>query len=402
MTGALKTSGSKLVVAAKHARVVPMGLALIVPLAPLCGCGSSDGEATAANKSPELAKIINVEVTSLVPSSFEEFVRLTGAVKAEYDVVLSAEEPGRIERFYADKGDRVRKGQRLVKINDDLLRATLAEAEAESALAHELYERQREVWEKHKIGTEIAYLERKRGAAQVDARLVRLRERLDNTLLVAPFDGVLDQRYIEEDELASMGTRIVRVLDPRNLKITVGVPERFAPDIGVGSRAEIVFDVLRGHQVDGVVRFASASVNPDNRTFEVEIDVGNPEGIIKPEMIANVRIVRNALDAVLVAPQQAVRRTEDGFVAYVAASGEQGPVAEERFLTLGPSYANHVVVEKGLRAGDRLIVRGQTQLAEGSRINIVEGTRAANREAEANRDAEANRNAESAQQAVNP
>ncbi len=340
------------------------------------GCGASEGEepnANDASNAPEVVKIINVEVQSLTPSSFEEFIRLTGAVKAEHDVTLSAEEPGRIERFFVDKGDKVRKEQRIAQIDDDLLRATLAEAVAESSLAWQQFERQREVWEQHKIGTEIAYLERKRGAAQADARLTLLRKRLENTLILAPFDGVLEQRYVDADELVAPGTAVVRVLDPHNLKLSVGVPERYAPDVGVGSRAYIVFDVLPGHEFEGTVKFAAAAVDPVSRTFEVEIALENPQRRIKPEMIANVRIVRHAYDAVLVAPQQAVRRVERGFVAFVAASSEQGPIAEERLLTLGPSYANRVVVEKGLSPGDRLIVRGQTQVAQGSRIHVVEG-----------------------------
>jgi len=348
-------------------------------LAVLVGCGASEGGESGAQgaeaSGADLVKIINVEVQSLTPSAFEEFIRLTGAVKAEDDVVLSAEEPGRIERFFADKGDAVRRGQRLVKIHDEVLHAMLAEAVAESALARQQYDRQREVWEQHKIGTEIAYLERKRGAAQADARLLQLRQRLEHTTIDAPFDGILEQRYVDAGELAGMGAPIVRILDPKNLKISVGVPERYAPDVGVGSRARVAFDVLPGYEFDGVVRFAAAAVDPENRTFEIEIKVDNPEGIIKPEMIANVRVVRHAMDAVLVAPQQAVRRVENGFVAYVATTGEQGPVAEERMLVLGPAYANRVVVEKGLHAGDRLIVRGQSRLASGSRLHIVESNR---------------------------
>ncbi len=358
-------------------RLLAILASLAIIASGLVGCGSSGSEtsegSTETNDAPELVKIINVEVQSLVPSSFEEFIRLTGAVKAEHDVVLSAEEAGRIVRFYADKGDTVRKGQRLAKIDDDILSASVAQAEAESALAWDQYERQKEVWEQHKIGTEIAYLERKRGAAQADARLLMLRERLENTTLVAPFAGVLEQRYVDEDELVSPGMPVVRVLDPQTLKLSVGVPERYAPDIRVGSRAFVAFDVLPGNEFEGIVRFAAASVDPDNRTFEVELDVENRDGIIKPEMIANVRLVRNSFEAVLVAPQQAVRRTEHGFVAYVAANSEQGPVAEERVLVLGPSYANQVVVVKGLSAGDRLIVRGQAQVAAGSRIHIVDG-----------------------------
>jgi RND family efflux transporter MFP subunit len=345
----------------------------------IAGCGSTQSEEKDTDKSDaaneQFVKIINVEVESLLPTSFEEFVRLTGTVKAEYDVVLSAEEPGRIERFFAQKGEAVRRGQPIAKIDDAIMRATVAAAEAESALAAESYERQRGVWEEQRIGTELTYLEKKRGAAQAAARLKILRTRLERTIIRAPFDGTLEARYVEAAEMAAIGTPVVRVLSTNELKVEVGVPERYAPDVRVGTRAHIVFDFLPDLQLDGQVRFAGSAVDPESRTFPIEIALDDPLGVIKPEMIANVRVLRNELETVIVAPQQAVRRAENGFVAYVAVEKEEGAFAEERLIVLGPHYADRVVVESGLLSGDRLIVRGQVLVADGSRIRIVNGAR---------------------------
>jgi membrane fusion protein (multidrug efflux system) len=348
--------------------IVALALLLFVS-----GCGKTQGEQPdESTETDEFVKIINVEVENLLPTAFEEFIRLTGTVKAEKDVILSAEESGRVVRFFVDKGDAVRRGAPIAKIDDAIMRATVVEAEAESALAAESYERQREVWEEGRIGTELAYLEKKRRAAQAASRLQVLRMRLAHTTVRSPFDGTIEARYIDAGEMASVGAPVVRVLSMNELKVEVGVPERFAPDVRVGTRVHIVFDVLGSVELEGRVRFAGNAVDPENRTFPIEIDLDDPQGVIKPEMITNVRVVRNELENVIVAPQQALRQAEDGFVAYVAVEKEEGAFAEERRLVLGPHYADRVVVEEGLRSGDRLITRGQMLVAEGSRIRIVE------------------------------
>lgn len=334
------------------------------------GCSRPEGE-EAASAAPTLGKIIDVQIDTLEAGRFEEFARLTGTVKAEHDVLLSAEESGRILRFAVEKGERVHRGQALVKIDDAILRSSVAEAEAESALAADQYERQREVWEEQRIGTEIAYLERRRRAATTAALLQQLRTRLDRTTIRAPFDGILENRFIDPGEMAAVGSPVVRVLDPLQLKVEVGVPERFARDIRVGSRALVSFDIFPGREVRGQVRFAGHAVDPENRTFPVEIAIDNADGIIKPEMVANVRVLRKTLEGVVVVPQESMRSAENGFVAFVAVSDESGPVAEQRHVQLGPAYANRVVVESGLQAGDALIIRGHRQVAEGSRIRIA-------------------------------
>ncbi len=344
--------------------------AACLALATSCSPGGDSSAATAAGGA---VKLIDVELEALAPTTFEEYIRLTGTVQAEQDVLLSAEESGRVERFDADKGDRVRRGQALAKIDDELLRTAVAEAEAESALATEQYERQRAVWEEQRIGTEIAYLERKRRAAQSAAVLQGLRTRLERTTIRAPFDGLLEARYIDAGEMAAAGSPVVRVLDPGALKVAVGVPERFAADVRVGTRALVSFDIFPDREVPGQVRFVGHAVDPENRTFPIEIGIENSEGIIKPEMVANVRVVRQALDAVLVVPQEAMRNVESGFIAYVAVAGNDGSlVAEQRQVQLGPAYANRVVVEKGLQAGERLIVRGHRQVASGSHVRVAQ------------------------------
>jgi RND family efflux transporter MFP subunit len=343
---------------------------------PVLGAGCSSGDASSSGDQPgkePTYKIINVEVSRIVPQPFEEYIRLTGVAKAHDDIMISAEEPGRVTRVVVDRGTRVRRGQLLFRIDDRLLRSQIATAEAESSFAADAYERQKAVWD-NKIGTELAYLERKNAAAVAAARLDGLRTRLDNTYIKSPIDGVLDARYIDEGEMVALGAPMGRVLSSEVIKIEVGVPERFAGDVHLEGRVLVDFDVLADMDFEGSIEFVGSAVDPGNRTFPIEIELENPGGLIKPEMIANTRVVRHQYDSAIVVPEQAIRVTENGFVAYVAVDSETGTIAEERRVEAGPSYADLIVIEKGLQAGDRLITRGHLQVAQGSHVEIVDGS----------------------------
>ena len=112
-------------------------------------------------------------------------------------------------------------------------------------------------------------------------------------------------------------------------------------------------------------------MNPRDRTFPVELTLPNPGGAIKPEMVADIEVVRNALEAVVVVPQEALVRVEDGFIAFVVEGASGAEVVQARDVELGPTQRNRVVVRSGLEPGDRLVVIGQQQVAAGDRVRIV-------------------------------
>lgn len=330
--------------------------------------GATPGSGTAADS---LVKRVQIETTTLVPSRFEDYIRLVGAARAEHDAVVSAEEGGRVERFFVDKGAWVGKGEPIAALDGRLLAASVAEAEADSALAAEQFARQEKLWTLEKIGTEIQYLQALHGFEQAAARLQGLRTRLAHTVIRAPFGGTFDAKLIEVGEMAQPGAHVARVVDARRLKVECGVPERFAADVDVGDRALVVFDVLPGRVFEGRTRFVGRRVDPQNRTFAVEIALDNLDQAVKPEMIANLLLVRDVLDSALVVPQQAIRRTDAGYAVYVVQHSSGDARAEERHVALGPTYANRTVIESGLAAGDEVVVVGQMLLAPGSRVEVV-------------------------------
>ena len=132
------------------------------------------------------------------------------------------------------------------------------------------------------------------------------------------------------------------------------------------------FKAYRGKTQQGRVSFAGNAINPTNRTFPVEVEVDNPDGRLKPEMIAEVYVSRESLDNVLVVPRAAVLRDEAGTSVFVVTQQDGIATASRHSVTLGPAYAGQVIVESGLEAGAEVVVLGQTTVTEGDAVEVVE------------------------------
>lgn len=334
-------------------------------------CGGS--EAGATEDADAFVKIVNVETTRVEPRSFAATVRLTGEAEPETDVTVSAQESGVIDRFVAARGQRVERGAAIARIDDDVLAAQVEEARATAQLAEDRYVRQRRLWEEEQIGSEIAYLQAKSEAEASAARLDQLRTRLARTVIRAPVPGTVDEHLVDAGEVVQPGTPVARLVDATRLEISGGVPERYAPRVSAGDSAQITFDILPGRVFGGVISFVGAAVDRQSRTFPIEIAMDNPDGEVKPYMIANVRIMMRRIEDAVVVQRDVLLRTEDGEQVMVVVEGENGPVAEARPVSLGATSENEVVVTAGLEAGDLLIVRGHQMVDPGDRVRIVGG-----------------------------
>jgi len=340
----------------------------------VAACGTAEADSTETGSAAQsFTRVINVEVSTLAPEAFVEDIRLTAVAMANQDVRVAAEETGVIRALYVERGQTVSQGDSIAKIDDTVLAAQVAQARAAADLAAQTWERRRRLWEDDQVGSEIAYLEAKFQAEQSAASLASLEARLARTVIRAPFSGVLDDRYVDVGTMVNPGDAVARLVDLDPIKVVAGVPERYAADVSVGDEAQLDFEVLDGDGFTTRVRYVSATVDPQNRTFGIEVQLPNPRGVVKPQMVANMAVARRSMSEAIVVPQDALVRTENGYVAYVAVERDGSPMVEARTVVLGPRRRNLVVVESGLQAGERLIVVGQKSVENGDRIRIVGG-----------------------------
>jgi len=349
-----------------------LGLVGVSTLSMLAACGPAQADGTEdASVSEDFVRVINVEITPIEAETFVEEIRLTSVAMASQDVMIEAEESGRIVELFADRGDTVREGAPIAKIDDAILRAQVGQARAAAELAQQTWERRKRLFEEEQVGSEIAYLEARATARQTAASLEGLEERLARTIVRAPFSGILDERHVDVGTMVGPGKTVGRIVDLTPIKVFAGVPERYASNVHAGAAATLRFEALGDETFASWIRYVGATINPRSRTFPIEIELPNADGAIKPEMVASMSIIRQQVEDAIVVPQDALIRVEDGYVAFVTVDRGGVEIAEVRQLVLGPTRRNLVVVEEGLNVGENLIVVGQKSVADGDRVNLV-------------------------------
>ncbi len=362
-----------------------LSTALLVTLASLsAGCAGDDGDAQGATTNDASnARMVRVETLLLRPTTFEDVVRITGTVAALDDATLSAQSAGTVTSL-ARLGTNVAAGGTVAQLDPAMARSAVAQAEAqvEAAqaafdLAEDNLQRQEPLYRDSVISAiewenvRAQYNQARASLSQANAGLSQAQEQLRQTRVAAPFGGRVERHFVELGEQVTPGREIARIINTSRVKVVAGVPERYAADIRVGTPATVDFQAYRGQPVRANVSFVGSAINRDNRTFPIEIVLDNREGVLKPEMVANVRVTREEIEDALVVPRAAVLRTEEGNVVYVVGRDTDRPVAERRDVMVGPSFGGNVVVTN-LQADDEVIVLGQSNLTEGDPVQVME------------------------------
>ena len=357
--------------------------ALFLPmLLTLAACGGETPNDDAS--APSFDRALPVEVIVVEPGSFEDVIVMTGTIEAPDDATLSAETAGTLTAL-APLGTVVRRGQAVAQVSAALASASVAQAqaaleaaEAQAALAEDQFRRQEPLYQDSILSAlEFESVRAQRAStqaqvAQAEAALAQARQQLANTRVTAPFTGIVEERFAERGEQVAPGTPVARLVSTEQVKVRAGVPERYAGDIELGTPVRVVPKAYNVPPLRGTVTFVGRTIDPQNRTFTIEVGLPNDAGRLKPEMVVQLDVQRQQLDSVIVLPMSAIVRDERGAGVFVVREDTSGLVAHRQPTELGPSSGGRVVVESGLVAGDRVIATGQSTVSEGDRVRIAE------------------------------
>jgi RND family efflux transporter MFP subunit len=335
----------------------------------MAGCSEADGAENAESEEAATPRrVVRVETSVAAPQRFEERISLTGTVEATNDVTISAEAGGRVD-FVAELGTRVEKGTLVARFDERLLKSQAAAAEAEYNLARDTYERQKALFADSVI-SELEFENARTRRDQAKANYDRAQKQFEDTQLKSPVAGRVEVRYVEAGELVNPGTPVVRVVDTRHVKISAGVPERYAADIDEGADVSVRLPAL-GIDGNAQLSFVGSVVNPQSRTFEVEIDMENRSGLLKPEMVADLTIERRIIENAIVIPQNAMVHDDLGTSVFVVEESNGDRIARRRDVEVGASFRGQTVIRSGVSAGDEVVVVGQANLTEGNLVEVV-------------------------------
>ncbi len=312
------------------------------------------------------AKLVGIR--EVRPQRFEHFVTFFGEVESRKDILLSPKMPGVVEEVKVSEGMRVRRGQVLATIDASVLRRQIEQVKTSLEFAKVVYAKQKRVWES-KAGSEIQYLEAKNRVEVLEKQLEALQAQLNLAKIRAPFDGVIDEVFIKVGEAALVGRPAFRLVRLGDLQVRASAAERYAPAFSIGQVAQVVIPDLQD-TFRLKLRAISKSVNAKDRTIQLFFPFETYVPGLRSNMVALVTLRDYAKDSALVVPLRAVQRFEDTEFVFVAVPEGEHWVAQKRLVRTGKISGGKVEILSGLAPGDRVIVSGIQNIADGDYVAV--------------------------------
>ncbi len=321
------------------------------------------------NKTPETEALVSV--ITLKDTIFNHYLEIQGNVNTKDNILVQPEFSGTLTILNVKAGQRVSKGQILGKVDDAGMSQQLASIENQYALSKTTFERQKNLWDK-KIGSEIQFLQAQAQMISAQKSVAQMRAQVAKTVIRAPFSGTIDDVFVERGQVVSPNPQgLMRIVNLSNMYVSTTVPETYIGKLKVGTAVDVFLTSL-GKTYKGKVRQVANFINPSNRSFGIEVSVPNPDNLLRPNQVAQLKIIDYAINNAIVVPTNVVQ--EDGehnkfvFIA-TNVNGKKG-VAKKVLVKVGKSSDNVTEILSGLTANDVIVTEGANNIADGMKLNF--------------------------------
>lgn len=343
-----------------------------IAFAALIGLSACSNQSTNA----ETDTAIPVSVEDIKLGSIEQTIATTGTVTASEETALSTETEGnyilkvnpRTGRKFA-LGDMVEKGQVIIELEDkEYLNGIGLEAkQLNLKIAQQTYEKQKSLYDKGGVtlselsSAEVSLVDAKDANELAQIQLGKLKVR-------APFKGVITElpTFTQYTKVAS-GTEVVSLMSYDKLMLEANLPEKYINDLKQGQDIRVMNYTLPNDTLHGQVNEISPAISTDTRTFTTKMVVDNPSMKLRPGMYVQAEVILDRKDSVVVIPKDVVVSSRRGKIVYVVTKG----TAEEKQVTFGYEENDRVEITSGLKANDRLVVKGFETLRNRSKVKII-------------------------------
>ena len=326
-----------------------------------------------------IAKLDTVKKNPLVTTFkakselFNHYVELQGNVMTKKNVLVYTEMGGLLTNVYVKEGQSVKKGEILARIDDGGLEQQLAQMNIQTALAKTTFERQERLWNQN-IGSEIEYLQAKSRFEGQEKAVGQMQSQLAKSVIRAPFSGIIDNIITEQGTVVAPGqSQILRIVNLQDMYIETDVPERYISNVTKNKNVLVEFPVLN-KTVEAKVRQAGNYINPENRSFKVEIAVPNQDKTIKPNLTARLKINDYTNENSLLIPQSIISENANGQQYVYTVSGKTGAnigTSKKVIIETGKTQGSVIEVLKGIKSGDEIILEGARSVKDGQQVKVL-------------------------------
>lgn len=335
----------------------------------------------------QVQKLIAVDTIRV--QDFSHYIELQGKVDAEGMAYVAPNGPGgQVKAIFVKAGQRVGKGQLVLKLDDALARQQVIAAQQQTgqlkarlAQAQTVYERYQNLW-KQNIGAEIQVINAK---ADVDALAAQLRaanaqvamaqEQVNMSNVYAGIGGMIDEMNVKVGEFfspqsAAMPGSGIRIVNNNNLKVVTNVPENYAARVKKGDKVEIVIPDSGKPPYASVISMVGGSINPTTRSFVTEAKLPS-DPTLKPNQTATFKILDYEARGAVAAPVNVVQSDEKGKYVYVMEKAGDKWVARKKSVTVGQSYNGLTEIKSGLSGGELIITEGYQTVYDGQTVTTA-------------------------------
>lgn len=324
-----------------------------------------EDEAAAQEGGERPASVVNT--VSPERDTVRDVVKAVGSLRALNAVELTTEVSGRVVELNLETGQKVAKGDLLLRLDDRQARADLKIIEAQLADARRQYDRARQLRSNNSISQ--SQVDELRTAVDVaEAQRQSARVRLENHRIEAPFAGVVGLSDISVGAYLTSGTSVTTLDSTDRMELNFAIPERFLGQVALEQPVSAASPAYPDRVFTGKLAELGSRINELSRTLPVRALIDNPDGQLRPGQFMSATLTLRERNA-LVIPEQAVMIRGDEKYVFVAEDG----IARRMSVTLGSRMPGRVEVVDGLTMDDRVIVTGQDRLSSGDRIDVKEG-----------------------------
>jgi membrane fusion protein, multidrug efflux system len=312
-----------------------------------------------------------VEVSTVKDTLFNHYLEIQGSVDTKENILVQPEFSGTLTSLTVTAGQRVTKGQILGRVDDAGLSQQLASLENQYALAKTTYDRQKNLWDK-KIGSEIQFLQAQTQMVAAQKGVAQMKAQLSKTVVRAPFSGTIDEVFVEKGQVvAPSALGLMRIVNLGNMFVSTSVPETYIGKLKVGTEVDVYLTSL-GKTYVGKVRQIGNFINPNNRSFGIEVSVPNPDNLLRPNQVAKLKITDYTNKHAIVVPTGVIQEdgTSSNYVYVVQGSNGKTGTAKKTLVTVGKSSDNVTEILSGLSANDIIVIEGVNTISDGMKLNF--------------------------------
>jgi RND family efflux transporter MFP subunit len=312
-----------------------------------------------------------VTVTTIKDTIFNHYLDIQGSVDTKENILIQPEFSGTLTSLTVKAGQRVVKGQILGRVDDAGMSQQLASAENQYSLAKTTFDRQKNLWDK-KIGSEIQFLQAQTQMISAQKAVAQIKAQLSKTVIRAPFSGTIDEVFAEKGQVvAPSQLGLMRIVNLGNMYVSTTVPESYIGKLKVGDQVDVYLTSLN-KTYKGKVRQVGNFINPNNRSFGIEVSLPNPDNLLRPNQVAKLKIVDYVNKNAIVVPTAVIQEDGTGskYVYVVKGSNGKTGTAKKVIVEVGKSSDNVTEIKSGLSADDIIVTEGVNTISNGMKLNF--------------------------------